>query len=83
MSTPLELTLLGKPDCHLCHVMEAVITPVLAERGARLVVRDIRDDPALEQRYRWDIPVLLHGEAEIARHRIDAESLRTRLDAIV
>lgn len=80
---PLELTLLGKPDCHLCHVMEEVVRPVAERRGARLVVRDIRGDPELQRRYRWDIPVLLCGETEIARHRIDAETLDARLAALL
>ena len=79
---PLELTLLGKPDCHLCHVMEEVVRPLAERRGARLSVRDIREDPELQRRYKWDIPVLLCGEVELARHRVDPDTLDARLDAI-
>lgn len=73
------MILLGKPDCHLCHVMEEEVSPVLAERGIRLVVRDVREDPDLLRRYRNDIPVLLEGDVELARHRITGDELRARL----
>lgn len=79
---PLELTLLGTRDCHLCHVMEEVVAPVAARHGARLVVRDIRDDRELLRRYRNDIPVLLCGDTELARHRVDAGTLEARLTGL-
>jgi len=72
--------LVGKPDCHLCHVMEEEVAPVLAERGIRLVVRDVREDADLLRRYRNDIPVLLEGNVELARHRITPEELVQRLN---
>jgi hypothetical protein len=75
----LVLKLLGKPDCHLCHEMREVVRSVLAELGATLVELDVRDDPELEKRYLLEIPVLLVGDAEVARHRTTAEELRRRL----
>jgi hypothetical protein len=59
--------------------MEEAVAPVLAERGIRLLVRDVREDPDLLRRYRNDIPVLLEGEVELARHRITAEELLKKL----
>jgi hypothetical protein len=76
------LTLLGRPECHLCHEMRAVVEPLLGELQARLVETDIGGRGELERRYRLDIPVLLAGEVEVARHRIDAASLRERLEAL-
>ena len=73
------MTLVGKPDCHLCHVMEETVAPVLAARGIRLVVRDVREDPDLLRRYRNDIPVLLEGDVELARHRVTPDELVQRL----
>jgi len=75
----LELTLLGKPDCHLCHAMRAVVETVLPEFGASLVEKDVRADPETERLYLLDIPVLLLGEREVARHRVGADDLRRRL----
>jgi Glutaredoxin-like domain (DUF836) len=75
-------TLLGKPDCHLCHAMREVAGRVLEGRGASLEFKDVRDDPEAERRYRYDIPVLLLGQREIARHRVTEAELRRRLDAL-
>lgn len=76
---PPLLTLLGKPDCHLCHEMRLVVERVLADGGPALIVRDISEDPALEERYRLDIPVLLLDGRELARHRVTEEAFRERL----
>jgi len=76
---PRTVILVGKPDCHLCHVMEEEVAPVLAERGIRLVVRDVREDADLLRRYRNDIPVLLEGDVELARHRVTPEALLKKL----
>ncbi len=76
------MILVGKPDCHLCHVMEEVVGPVLAARGIRLVVRDVREDRDLLRRYRNDIPVLLAGDVELARHRVTPDELLARLAAL-
>jgi hypothetical protein len=75
--SPPRLTLVGKPDCHLCHEMRAVVAGVV---GAGVIDDlDVRDDPALERRYVFEIPVLLWGEVEVARHRVSAAELRARL----
>jgi hypothetical protein len=74
--------LLGKPDCHLCHAMREVADRVLHRSGASLVVKDVREDPEAERRYRLDIPVLLLGDREIARHRVTEAELRRRLEGL-
>lgn len=72
-----RLTLVGKPDCHLCHEMRAVVAGVV---GAAVIDElDVRDDPVLERRYVFEIPVLLWGDVEVARHRVSAVELRARL----
>lgn len=76
------LTLLGKPGCHLCHEMRQVVERVLADYGASLVEQDVRDDLHW-RRYLWEIPVLLLGEQELARHRVSEAELRNRLEPIV
>jgi glutaredoxin len=74
-----ELTLLGKPDCHLCHAMRTVLDAVLPEFGASVVERDVRDDPETDRLYRLEVPVLLLGDREVARHHVTAADLRRRL----
>jgi hypothetical protein len=76
------LVLVGKPGCHLCEVMREVVSPVAAELGLTLAERDVRSDPELDALYRNDIPVLLLGGREVARHRVSAADLRARLRAM-
>jgi glutaredoxin len=73
------LTLLGKPDCHLCHEMRDLLERVLPSFSLTFVEKDVRDDPGLESRYVFEIPVLLAGERELARHRIGETELRVLL----
>ncbi len=73
------LILLSKPDCHLCHEMKAVVSPILAELGLQLVERDVRADPEDRRRWALEIPVLLWNGTELARHRTTADEIRSRL----
>ncbi len=58
-----ELTIIGKPDCHLCDVAQSVIDAVVTELEAdvptTIVKRSILDDPELHERYWEKIPVIL------------------------
>jgi hypothetical protein len=59
--------------------MRGIVERVLARRGGVLVERNVHDDPELQRRYRFEIPVLLLGERELARHRITEAELWERL----
>ena len=61
--------------------MREVVERALPALGARLVDRDITQDPELERRYVFDIPVLLYEGNEVARHRLDPDELLPRLRA--
>jgi len=71
------LTLYGRRECHLCHAMAAELSAMQAGRGFRVESVDIDSDPRLLFRYADDVPVLVAGDVEICRHRLDA----ARLDA--
>jgi hypothetical protein len=71
------LTLLGKPDCHLCHEMADVVRRVVGERVA-LVEADVRSREEWKK-YVLQIPVLLLGENEVVRHRVTEDGLREKL----
>ena len=73
------LTLIGKPECHLCDEMRKVVESAL--RGSRLplVELDVRDHPELEKKYVFEIPVLLFQGQEVARYRVTEAELRERL----
>lgn len=61
MTPEIQLTLIGKPGCHLCDDAEVVIEDVLAdfEGSVTLTKQNILDDDALFARYSEEIPVLL------------------------
>ena len=81
------LTLVGKPGCHLCDDAREVVTQVLggldATRAAEVTLeeRSILDVRALADRYAEEIPVLLIDGRVHNYWRIDADRLRTALDA--
>jgi len=79
---PIELTLLSRSYCHLCHDMESALAPLVSEFGVVLKVLDVDADPDLESRYDELVPVLLHGEIELCHHFLDAAKTREYLAGI-
>jgi glutaredoxin len=75
----MTVTLYGKKGCHLCDVAKAVIERVRGEVPFELEVIDIDQDPALQRRYAWDIPVVLVAGEPFAIHRVDEAAFRRRL----
>jgi hypothetical protein len=78
---PRVLTLLGQPGCHLCHDMRSVVDGVAPALGFAVEERDVRDRDEWA-RYLLEIPVLLDGERELARHRTTPDELARRLRAL-
>ena len=80
------VTLIGKPDCHLCDVAREVVETVVAELPEDRVEVDelsIADDPALYARWWEKIPVVLI-DGELHGHwRVSPDRLRAALDAAV
>ncbi len=76
------LTLLTRPGCHLCDVARDIIEDALLEfPDVELVEHSIVDDPALLERYRHDIPVVLVDDVVHTIHRVDSRRLRAALAA--
>jgi hypothetical protein len=78
----IELTLISRGYCHLCHDMEMAIAPLAAEFGAKLTVLDVDEDPLLEAKYDELVPVLLHGENELCHYHLDEPKTREYLAEI-
>ena len=72
----MTFTLLSRAYCHLCDEMLAELRPIADACGAQIRVVDVDADPALEEAYGNDVPVLFRGDpeggAELCRHRLDA-----------
>jgi len=81
------LTLIGKPDCHLCDVAHEVVDQVLADLpddvAGRIDVqeRSILDDPALYGLWWEKIPVVLIDDRLHAHWRLSPDRLRDALVA--
>lgn len=80
------LTLIGKPDCHLCDVAREIIDQVVAdlpeERAddIEIVERSIADDAALHAQWWEKIPVVLIDDELHAHWRLSADRLRLALE---
>ena len=83
------LTLIGKPDCHLCEVASDVIDAVVAElpdaaaEQIEIVEASIADDPALYELWWEKIPVVLIDGELHAHWRLSADRLRAALEEAV
>ncbi len=78
--SPTRLTLIGKPDCHLCDDARAVIHSVIADRDdISLEELSIHDDTELNAKYWDEIPVLLIDGKVHGIWRFEAERLREAL----
>lgn len=82
----LQLTLIGKPECHLCEVADGVVTEVLDELGGlpnapKVTVAhlSILDDESLYEQYWEQIPVLLINGIKHAQWRVKPEKLRAAI----
>ena len=75
----IELTLLSRSYCHLCHDMEVAVRPLLEAAGASLRVVDVDEHPELVARYDELVPVLLHGDEEVCHYFLDLPKLNALL----
>jgi hypothetical protein len=80
----IELTLIGKPGCHLCDDARGVNRGVLDELGeagpaVTLGEVSILDDPELFDRYVEEIPVVLVNGIVHTYWRVDPARLRNAL----
>lgn len=78
----IELTLMSRNYCHLCHEMADDLAPLAAEFGATVTILDVDADPALEARYDELVPVLLHGETVLCHYVLDEPKTREYLAGI-
>lgn len=82
---PVQITLIGKPGCHLCDDAREVITAVRSEllvHGIHTALDelDILQDAALARKHSEDIPVVLVGGKRHAIWRVNAEKLTAAIE---
>jgi hypothetical protein len=70
------VTLIGRDGCHLCDDARAIVSDVVSRHdGIAFNEQSIDDDPALAERYRDEIPVVLIDNSVHNFWRIDADRL--------
>lgn len=82
MDAVTTLTLISKPDCHLCDVAREIVDVVVAdlpENDVEVEEVSILDDPALYDAWWEKIPVVLIDDRLHAHWRLDAGRLRSAL----
>ena len=75
----LSLVLLTRGDCCLCDEMKAVVTPIAAEYGASVALRDVDADPELRGQFSDQVPVLFINGRKAFKYRVSATALRRRI----
>lgn len=79
----ITIELMTKKDCCLCDTAKAVITKVLPDFPARMVLTDIESDPELFERYKEKIPVALINGKESFVYKVHEITLRKKLEKIL
>jgi glutaredoxin len=77
-----QLTLFGKPGCHLCEDARAVVARVRERRSFDLVEVDVSLDPVLYREYGERIPVLALDGEELFEFHVEEAVLMERLDRV-
>ena len=75
----IALTLYGRPECHLCDEMKAIVQPVAVDFGCAIETIDIAGDADLERRFGHEIPVLFVNGRKAFKYRVTAAELARRL----
>ena len=77
--SPLAVRLYGKPGCHLCEQAEELLEDLSGEHLLSIQAVDITADPALFERYRYEIPVIALADGRSLAGRINLSDLRALL----
>ena len=75
----MTVTVYTKPDCPLCDEAKEVLGRVRARVPFDLEEINILADPALLERFRYDIPVVFIDGQKAFKHHLDEEAVERRL----
>jgi glutaredoxin len=75
----MEVTVYGRPGCHLCDDALAVLERIRADAPFALRTVNIEDDDALLRAYLERIPVVAVDGDEVYDYYVDEADLRARL----
>ena len=77
----IAVTIYSRPGCHLCDDMKVLVRRAGERISLTLQEVDIAADPALEERYGLEIPVLFVNGRKAAKYRVSERELERILEA--
>lgn len=77
-----QLKAYSAPGCCLCDDARPVLENLASELGFGVQWIDITSDPALEERYREQIPVGFLEGRKVFKYQVDEELLRRRVNEL-
>src|SRR2546425_7329731 len=73
--TPFDVTFYTKAGCHLCEEARDMLEDIAALTPYELTEIDIRGNPAIFEKYRYRIPVIIIGDETHIEGRIEFRDL--------
>lgn len=73
------VTIYTRPGCHLCDEAKAAIQSSGCDGEFALEEINIDDDPSLQARYGYDIPVIFINGVKTFKHRVDPAEFKRKL----
>ena len=73
------VTLCARPGCHLCEEAKVAIHASGCEGEFSLEEVNIDEDPALRERYGYDVPVIFINGVKVFKHRVDPAEFKRKL----
>ncbi len=74
-----QVILYTRPGCHLCEEAKEEMRAARCEDDYTLEEVNIDDDPALKERYGWEIPVIYINNVKAFKYRLTAEEFKRKL----
>jgi glutaredoxin len=74
-----HVLLYTRPGCHLCEEAKAQISAAACADEYILEEVNIADDPALTERYGWEIPVVEINGIKAFKYRLTAAEFKSKL----
>lgn len=77
------IEVMTKKECGLCNDAKEIIERVIADFPVELKMTDIESDPALLERYKEKIPVVLINDKESFVYKVHPITLRKKLEWVL
>ena len=81
MASKIIVEILTKQDCALCDEAKKIVTKVLPDYSAQLVITDIESDSSLYEKFKERIPIIRINGKESFVYKTHETTLRRKLDS--